>query len=514
MSLHQRFLLLLSVLGAAVIANIAVTVWSVGLLDREQRRPVEQIGSVLLVLNDTKRMLWEQAGQLGLFTPPGEPQELDAIADGEIPQERVERFRDLGARALERIGELDAVEASLVRAGVNTASNLRGRIRSANQAFETYVATRDQAARQRALSELYTIHEFIERLEARLIEEARLASAHGARMQQRLTATLAASVVSVLIALATAAWLFRRWVLVRVDRLGVAAEHIGRGDLDHRIDSPGSDELGRVATQFNAMAATIGRMQAERIERERLAAIGDMGRRLAHNIRNPLGGIRSLAELSVLELDKDNPVRDHQQRIMKTVDQFNRWLNDLLSVSNPLTIEPAPADPRAWLEELVESHGPMAESQGVLLSAEAAEGPEEATFDRGHMEHVVSALVTNSIQASQRGGRVEVVLGRSRSSWTICVRDTGTGIAPKHLQSMFSPYFTTKQGGTGIGLAQAKRVVVQHGGRIWAENRSDAGLEGSGALLWVEIPLHPGRALATIGQVGEAERGQNPAPGR
>jgi len=70
MSLHARFMLLLGLLGAAVIANIGVTVWSVGLLDREQREPIAQIGSALEILNSTKRTLWEQAGQFGLFVRP------------------------------------------------------------------------------------------------------------------------------------------------------------------------------------------------------------------------------------------------------------------------------------------------------------------------------------------------------------------------------------------------------------------------------------------------------------
>ena len=506
-------MLLLGLLGAAVVANIGVTVWSVGLLDREQREPISQIGSALEILNSTKRTLWEQAGQFGLFVRPESGVQVQAEAASSLAPERIAEFRRLGAVALSGVAELDGVEASLVRAGVNTAANLRSRIERANAGFEAYLEG-DEAAGQMALTELYTLHELIERLEARLIQEAGLSADHAVQVRKRLRATLVSSVVSVLIVLVTAGWLFRRWVLVRVDRLGLAAERIGRGEFDHRVEVTGDDELDRVGRQLNEMTETIETMQAERIDRERLAAIGDMGRRLAHNIRNPLGGIRSLAELSALELDEASPVREHQHRIIRTVDQFTRWLQDLLSVSNPLAVRIRPVELPDLLAELVDSHKALAESRGVSLSLDVGGAPGAVGLDRSHFEHVVSALVTNAIQACRRGGQVEVSVESDAAVWRLLVRDDGTGIAPEHLRAMFAPYFTTKQGGTGIGLAQAKRVVVEHGGRIWAENRAEAGSGATGATLIVELPLHRKPGTATIGQSNEADCGQNTPAGR
>ncbi|MFG0259463.1 MAG: ATP-binding protein [Phycisphaerales bacterium JB041] len=514
MSLHARFMLLLGLLGAAVIANIGVTVWSVGLLDREQREPIAQIGSALEILNSTKRTLWEQAGQFGLFVRPDTDAESGRAGQalpedaGSVPAERVAEFRRLGQLALDGVAELEQVEASQVRAGVNTASNLRSRIERAIAGFEASLRG-DVDAGQVALTELYTLHELIERLEARLIQEAGFSADHAVQVRKRLRATLIGSVLSVLIVLVTAGWLFRRWVLVRVDRLGVAAERFGRGEFEHRVEVNGDDELDRVGRQLNEMTETIETMQAERVDRERLAAIGDMGRRLAHNIRNPLGGIRSLAELSALELDEASPVREHQHRIIRTVDQFTKWLQDLLSVSNPLAVRMRPVGLPALLGELVETHRALAESRGVSLLLDVGGAPGEVALDRSHFEHVVSALVTNAVQACSRGGRVEVTAETEGSVWRLRVSDDGTGIAPEHLVAMFAPYFTTKQGGTGIGLAQAKRVVVEHGGRIWAENHAGAGSEAAGATLIVELPLHPKPGMATIGQGDEADSGQD-----
>ena len=193
---------------------------------------------------------------------------------------------------------------------------------------------------------------------------------------------------------------------------------------------------------------------------------------------------------------------------MRTVDQFNRWLHDFVSVSNPLSVEPSEHELAPWLAELVESHRPLADSRGVTLSIACARAPERVWFDRRHMEHVASALITNAIQASPKGGRVTITTQRENGTWGFCVADQGAGIKAEHFGSLFAPYFTTKPGGTGIGLAQAKRVVVEHEGRIWAENRVDREPETSGAVFWVELPIYPSGKMANIGQQEEANRGQ------
>lgn len=507
MSLHTRFLLLLAMLGAAVLINIGVAVWSVGFVDRQQRWPAEQIASVLGVLNDVKRRLWEQAGEVGFFAAP--ENRLPAAAVPDTPSaDQIERFRMLGGRARSRLDDLDEVESHAIRSGVNTIDNLRARMDHVNSNAEAFFEGDEDAGRA-AIAELYTLHELIERIEQRLIEDAQFSAAYGDRVRERLTRTLIGSVLSVAVALAVGGWLFRRWVILRIDLLRLAAERIGRGDFEHRVAVDGDDELDRVGMQLNEMTRTIVAMQAERIERERLAAVGEMARRLAHNIRNPLGGIRSLAELSKSESDGD--VRDQQERIIRTVDQFTRWLNDLLSVSNPLSVEPAPVDVPPWLEACVETHRPIAEGRGLRLTLDSDRAPRQATFDHRHLEHALSAIITNAVDASEPGGEIRVsaeTLPVDRR-WRIRVADEGPGITGGALDSLFMPYFTTKPGGTGIGLAQARRVVLEHGGAITARNAAQDDPEATGAVFELTLPLAPGADLARIGQNDEANCGQD-----
>lgn len=509
MSLQARFAVLLALLGVAVVANLAISVWSVGLVDREQRWANEQIGTVLGPLHQINRNVWSASELLGArgigWTAP--PQAGQTAPDGEARTEEARaRFDQLLTESVAITEYLEEdVPSAALRSGVNTTRNLRTRLQSAHAAGDAWFRAGAAPDRANALRGLYELHEYVERLEARLIRDAQFASAYAADVRRRLTFTVVAMVVTVVAFLLVAAWLFRRWVLLKADRLRNAAERLGAGEFEHRIPIEGNDELDRVAQQVNQMAGTILVMQAERIERERLAAIGEMARRVAHNIRNPLAGIRSLAELSALESPADSAVAEHQRRIILAVDRFGSWLSELLSVSSPLEVSPRPEPIRPWLRDLVEALRPMAEDRGVELRLDDAGAPEQAPIDRRHLEQAVSAIVTNAIEMTPAGGRVGVAVRTApEGSWELLVEDDGPGIAPEARDQLFRPYFTTKKGGTGIGLAIAHRVVREHGGRLSAENRSEqapgAEQTASGAVFRIELPLATAGEVATIGQ--------------
>lgn len=513
MSLKVRFAVLLALLGGAVVANLAISVWSVGLLDREQRWASEQIGTVLGPLHRINRDVWSMGRVLGReglgwpdiagegSPPPPSPPSPEGTGS---PQASL-GFQALTKEAFEAVEDLEKVGSAAMRSGVNTTRNIRERLGAAATHADAWFATGTEPDRATTLRELFELHELIERLEARLIQEAGLASIYVLDVRKRLLITLVASVLVVALILVLAARLFRRWVLLKADRLRIAAERLGTGDFEHRIPLDGTDELDRVASRLNDMAGTILSMQAERIERERLATIGEMARRVAHNIRNPLAGIRSLAELSALEAPTDSSLADHQHRIIKTVDRFAGWLNELLSVSTPLEVNLQPTPIRPWLAGLVEALGPMADDRGVVLTLEDADTPQSAPIDRRHLEHAVSAIITNAIEIAPRGGRVVVhVRSAGADRWEIVVEDDGPGLTPEALANLFRPYFTTKQGGTGIGLAIAQRVVREHNGRIGAENLPNDPSRpvgtGPGARFRIELPLAVVEQSATISQ--------------
>src|SRR5690606_35072792 len=126
--------------------------------------------------------------------------------------------------------------------------------------------------------------------------------------------------------------------------------------------------------------------------RERLAAIGDMTRRIVHNIRSPLNGVRMLAELTRMDLPEPSPLRENQDRIVSTVDRFEAWIGELPTLTRPLELTLRPRDAGAWAAGALETLRPAAEARGCALQF-AAEAPVEASFDAPRLEQALVALV-------------------------------------------------------------------------------------------------------------------------
>jgi signal transduction histidine kinase len=267
-------------------------------------------------------------------------------------------------------------------------------------------------------------------------------------------------------------------VLHPVDDLREATKQIAQGRFDYRIQPRSRDELGQLASEVNQMAATIVDMQTKMIEQERLAAAGEMVTRLAHNIRNPLAGIRGLSE-TTLQLNQDDAETvGCQERIIATVDRFEKWLRDLQQSVSPLTIQPKPVAIEALLADTLAALQPMLDRHNVSVEKQVDPNLKHVSVDGGHFEQAVVSLVTNAIQASNRGQtvrlRVEGVPGDS-GHWRFSVEDEGAGVPAELREKIFEPYFTTKPDGNGIGLSTARKVVRLHGGQLSVESEEGRG---------------------------------------
>jgi signal transduction histidine kinase len=255
------------------------------------------------------------------------------------------------------------------------------------------------------------------------------------------------------------------------------------------------------------MTEMVVAMQEERIERERLAAVGEMVRRIVHNLRNPLAGIRSLAELTIADLPEGSGARGNQERIMSTVDRFESWLVRLLNVTKPLNLKVGDVAIEPWLTGVIEAHTPMAKAKEVRIRLDAEAAPEKAVFDAGLFEQALSALISNGVDAAPHGGQVRLTAAGEGKSWRITIEDTGEGVPPEAREQIFRPYFTTKPDGNGIGLAIVKQIVEQHGGQIVLESPNSSPQDakiGSGARFLLTMPLIVQPEVARIGHGGSA----------
>jgi signal transduction histidine kinase len=295
-----------------------------------------------------------------------------------------------------------------------------------------------------------------------------------AKVEQRVIAILIGSASLGVILCIGGLLGMRRWVMLPVSDLRVATEQISKGHFEHRVQPRSAYELGQLALNVNQMCATIVEIQKRLIEKERLAAAGEMVTHVAHNIKNPLSAMRLLAEATARRVSQDQASIDNLRQIVNSIDSFVQWLRDLQQSVTPLTITSQCVDIRAMINRVASAVHGMAIARQIDLSINVSPEVHWVRVDPFHFEQAVAALLTNAVQASPAGERVTLsvrpVLERS-SEWELIVEDHGPGIQPELLEKIFLPYFTTKADGTGLGLDIAQKVVRFHGGELKVESR-------------------------------------------
>jgi two-component system, NtrC family, sensor histidine kinase HydH len=216
--------------------------------------------------------------------------------------------------------------------------------------------------------------------------------------------------------------------------------------------------------------AELARTQAELIERERLAALGEMAASVAHEVRNPLGVMfNSIGSLRRL-LQPSGDVRLLLNIVGEEADRLNRMVGDLLDYSRPLRPSLQPVLLHPVLEEAIASARRPGEEDSVDVRLHIEPGLPPVSADARLLRQALVNLVTNSFQAMPHGGVLTVTAARvvsdARPQARIAIHDSGVGIPPDARGKVFLPFFTTKPTGTGLGLAVVKRIVEGHGGRV------------------------------------------------
>lgn len=221
-----------------------------------------------------------------------------------------------------------------------------------------------------------------------------------------------------------------------------------------------------------------------------LAAIGRFASSLAHEIRNPLGGIRAGIGYLGRGAGLDPDLRETIEVIDNDISRLDQILENLLSVARPQPVAPRACDAEELVLRARRSFEALARERGVELRFEKESAPGELQVDGDMIHQVLINLIKNALEASPRGGAVRLVLAGPAESeaWGMQVRveDQGPGIESEDLAKLFEPFFSRKSGGTGLGLYVCHNFVQRHGGRLWAENIAEGG-----ARFVLELPGAP-----------------------
>jgi signal transduction histidine kinase len=242
---------------------------------------------------------------------------------------------------------------------------------------------------------------------------------------------------------------------------------------------------GRVMYQRQVVRAAEAERRAQRAER--LAELGSMTGGLAHEIKNPLSTLGLNAQLiaeAVDELPDEQPIKSRLRArtgaLRREAERLRGILQDFLEYAGEVRLDKRPTDVRAMLSDMVDFLTPEAERAGVRLRLDAGSEALTVALDERLIKQALLNLLLNAIQAigsvggGAGGGGAGVMTGevilRARRSGeagaSIEVIDTGPGIAAENLEKVFRPYFTTKSGGTGLGLPTCRRYVEEHGGSL------------------------------------------------
>ncbi|MEZ5402770.1 MAG: ATP-binding protein [Bryobacteraceae bacterium] len=224
------------------------------------------------------------------------------------------------------------------------------------------------------------------------------------------------------------------------------------------------------------------RRNVERLRRaERLSAAGQLSAGLAHEIRNPLAGIAGAAGLLRRAWDRGENAanaRECLEIIDKESHRLDRLLSSFLEFAKPRPPRIRRTGLRPVLESVagIASHSQQARDIRFDITVEAGLG--DVACDPEQLKQVLLNLVINSIQAMEGRGtiRIEAAREASEEAFSIAVTDTGCGVPPDELPRIFDPFYTSREGGTGLGLPVAANIVEQHGGQIAAENDAGGGL--------------------------------------
>lgn len=304
----------------------------------------------------------------------------------------------------------------------------------------------------------------------------------GARASvMKLLSMLVAMILFLLLAGLLAARWVARWITTPAERIAAALDAFRLGGPPVVIDVKSGDELGRLSERVEAIMHRIELLHQNELNQhrelarvERLAAVGTLTAGLAHEINNPLSGIKQAAEILSSRPDDAARVRRYMPMVLEATRRMERVLGDLLTFARPARRELKEVDPCDALYVAARLAAPRIKQAGAAIQVECNATPLAVKADADSLIQALLNLLLNAAdavsQSSERSISVRCNAYESRDV-TILVSDSGAGVADEHRERIFEPFFSTKAPGkgTGLGLATAWTAIHQMGGVLRLE---------------------------------------------
>ncbi len=247
-------------------------------------------------------------------------------------------------------------------------------------------------------------------------------------------------------------------------------------DFNHKLpEMPG--EMGKIARAINKMAHALAekeRLEEEMQRQERLAALGQVVTGVAHELRNPIGVIKTTVQL--MEKEVDESAKEYCSVIKQQVDRQNKVIQELLAYGRPSKPVKENVQVNNLLNSVLTFIHPQLRQSSIKLKTNFNNDLPLLFIDAERIKQVFVNLILNAVHAMPEGGELSISTDFDQDKVIISFKDTGIGISDEEMKKVFDPFFTTKDSGTGLGLTICNQILQMHNGSISAQKNIDTGM--------------------------------------
>lgn len=278
------------------------------------------------------------------------------------------------------------------------------------------------------------------------------------------------------------------WMSAKIARPIVQLADFTRDFMDGKQTTPppvnASTEVNELIGQFSLMIDTLEQSRLDIVRIAKLAVIGEMAASMAHEVRTPLGILRSSAQILQHETQLSAIGLEMTEFILSETQRLNRLVISLLDCAKPRPSQFVEQDLSALIEHAVELLQSQADNKNVQLRLQLTSKPFYLAYDRDQILQVLLNLLMNALQHTEQDGRIIISNQRTEHGIHISLADSGTGISDADKDKVFEPFYTRREGGIGLGLTVVQQIILAHHGKIFV---TDSTL--GGACFHIVLPL-------------------------
>lgn len=287
--------------------------------------------------------------------------------------------------------------------------------------------------------------------------------------------------------------LFEKLINRPISQLKDKMRKVQEGNLDIQLHTSKNDEIGNLMKSFNVMVKNlkeanhkIEKLHNKQIEKaEHLASIGELAAGLAHDIKNPIAGMKGALEIINQKTDEQDPKKEIFTEMLLHIERINNTVQDLLSYAKPKEMSVSLVNPNECIQNAIKLARPQMSNKEIHFHFKGLDNNTCARVDADKIQEVMLNLILNSISAIDKKGNISIELHkRNKQDLEIKVSDDGAGIKKDHLPQIFNLFFTTKSRGTGLGLSICKKIIDAHNGTIDVKSE-----ESKGTLFTIQLPV-------------------------